>query len=323
MTVAGCPQPQGLPMTLSLPSSRHPSPSIRARVHSAHQAQSRPCSPTSLRRLFTPPSLLEHVPLLITGAPDASPPHTVALILPCAPFWAWSSSSLHSGRLLEHPWKVCPARVVLDDAEICRKRKKKRCILLEGILAFSGELRSAKKRERKEKVHSSRRNPRHLRGVELQAPVRMMRGEKGEGKDTGCSRPDSFIPLPPSLPPRGYGNHRTGTSPGGTRNGSWEARLVSDGGCALPPPPQTPHPRHHHMSTPPSLPPFCNGTLAMSFCLYYLTLAVQCLPSICVPSSLQSASTHQTCRIASNSRVRSSHRPEANRLPSREGRGFV
>lgn len=171
--------------------------------------------------------------------PRASPLHTVALFLRCAPFFpAWSSSSLHSGRLLEHPWKVCPARVVLDDAEIWREKEKK-------------------------KVHSSRRNPRLLRRLEL------MRGEKGEGKDTGYSRPGSFIPLPPSLSPRGYGNHRTGTSPGGTSGGRPDSfRTVA-----------VPSPSHiHGIITCPPLSPSLLQWHARSFCLYYLTLALHSLP---------------------------------------------
>lgn len=71
----------------SLPSSRHPSASIRARVHSAHRAAVAILLPDIFATPLCASKASGTCPFFSSPArPDASPPHTVALFLRYAPF---------------------------------------------------------------------------------------------------------------------------------------------------------------------------------------------------------------------------------------------
>lgn len=264
MTVAGCPQPQGLSMSLSLPSSRHPSPSIRARVHSAHQAAVAALLPD----IFATPLYASKS----SGTCPSSHHRRARCIAPtysCAdpavcPFFGLGRRRLCiQGAFWNIHGRFAPRASFSTTPRSAEKRKKKkRCILLERILAFSGELRSAKKRKKKKKVHSSRRNPRLLRRLELQAPTRMMRRKKEWKKTPVLPAPIvSYHSLPPS---RQEGTVTTAPAPAREEPGTAAAGGPTRFGRWLcpPSPPQTPHTQHHHMSTPPSLP----SAMARSLC---------------------------------------------------------
>lgn len=152
MTVAGCPQPQGLPMTLSLPSSRHPSPSIRARVHSAYQA-------AVVVLLFD----ISATPLYASKSSGTCPSSHHRRARCIAPTYSCADPA------------VCP---FLGLVVVVSAFRASSGTSMEGLpRARRPRRRRDLQKKKEEKMHSSRRNPRLLRRVEICKEKR----KKGKG----------------------------------------------------------------------------------------------------------------------------------------------
>jgi hypothetical protein len=286
MTGVGCPrwprpanpaQPQRLPMT---PRHQGALPPPFPRPQGTPPSGSRGLLPDVSATPLCAPRAFGTCPFFFSS-PARPMPHASPIQLRLFFFFGSvvvvSSDRASSGTPLEG----LPRGLFLDDAEICReqgKRKKKVGFFSkESVLASSSESNCSHKKRR---------------------------------KNSGCSCPDSFITLPPS--PRGYGNHPTGTSPGGTSGGS--GRPDSLRTVAVPP--QHPHTRHRHMSNPASLPSAMARSLVLSLLPHASTTVPRvdlCSPSLCFHASHCIKLPCLKQRKAGGQSLG---------LPSQEGRGF-